>query len=348
MFNSTLTLNSTHKIDTDRVRLLTVTIGMLVVSIVIVILNVCCLTILAMDKKIKQKRFEMLTMCLSISDAAIGIISVTSRSRSLYLRSSGENVPHFCYFIEILLIATFLFSLLQTLWICIERYIATFPSLTNPCQKVSIIGMTVALYVLCFVLVLIYFLLYGNFWSTACNIQGILGQNRKHFLRIYQSTKLIIVIAIILTYSGVIFRVYRSWRRIQPLLGNTTLGRRQSRVFSISMTTAQTALSTQNQDANSQGHSSTNQRSVDKSKNKIRKTVKIAITLGLIILILLIATLPKVFVGLLVMNEPILTPEHLVAIQVVDISIYINPLLDPVIYVIRINSFRERFKFNLF
>ncbi|CAC5392375.1 unnamed protein product [Mytilus coruscus] len=346
IYTSTLTLNSTQEIDTDGIKILHLTIIVLSMSIVIAVLNISCLIILAKDKKLKEKRFEMLTICLSISDAAIGIISIALRSRTIYFRSTGENTPHFCYFFEILLIATFLFSLFQTLWICIERYIATFPTVTNPCQKMSIIGMTVALYVLCVVLVLIYFLIYGNFWSTACNIQGILGKHRKTFLRIYQSAKLIIVCAIVLTYAGVLFRVYKSWRRIQPQLGNAILVRQSFRRPPVTMTTVQTDFSTYNHDASSQGHSSTQLRSVGKSKNRVQKTMKMAITLGILILVLLIAALPKVIIGLLVMNEPSLTPEHLVGIQISDLFIYLNPLLDPIIYVLRIDTFRERLKFK--
>lgn len=351
VYNSTLNLNSTQEIDTDEIdtdgiKILHLTIIVLSISIVIAILNICCLIILAKDKKLKEKRFEMLTICLSISDAGIGIISIALRSRTIYFRLTGENTPHFCYFFTILLIATFLFSLLQTLWICIERFIATFPTVTNPCRKMSIIGMTVALYVICVGLVLIYFLIYGNFWSTACNIQGILGNYRKTFLRIYQSTKLIIVFVIVLTYSGVLFRVYKSWRRIQPQLGNTIHVRQAFRRSSVTMTTVQTDFSTYNNDNSSQGHSSTQLPRVGKSKTRVMKTMKMAITLGILILVLLIAALPKIVIGLIVMNEPSLTPAHLVGIQISDLFIYLNPLLDPIIYVLRIDTFRERLKFK--
>lgn len=103
------------------------------------VFNICCMVILCKDKKLKEKRFEMLVMCLSVSDSATGLVSAAFSAETIYTRLTLNNSPPFCYIGISMLNSTFLFSIIQNLWICIERLIATFPTVQNPCQKISIV-----------------------------------------------------------------------------------------------------------------------------------------------------------------------------------------------------------------
>ena len=144
------------------------TVIFLLISIGISILNISCLVVLAKEKKLKEKRFNTLTIFLSISDAATGLLSVAMSFHSIYYSLTGNGLAPFCVITISLILTTTLFSLLQTLWICVERLTVTFPTVQNPCLNVSIVFATIVIF--------ISFpanMAYGNIWSESCSVTSV-------------------------------------------------------------------------------------------------------------------------------------------------------------------------------
>ncbi|VDI52683.1 Hypothetical predicted protein [Mytilus galloprovincialis] len=80
--------------------------------------------------------------------------------------------------------------------------------------------------------------------------------------------------------------------------------------------------------------------SMQSSTHRVWKT---SVTLGLLVLVMLVSILPKVSIGLAMVNSR--NDVNLAkALGFADLFLFINPLLDPLIYVFRIPSFRKRLK----
>lgn len=321
---------------------LTPIIILLVCGLFISILNINCLIVLAKDKKLKEKRFDMLTVCLSFGDAATGLLLSGLSIQYINFELTGNGSPPFCFISLSLITSTVMFSLFQTLWICVERLLATFPTRSNSCRKISVFKMTMGIYLVCVAFVFTIYSFYSNIWSHSCKARIIFGQNRVTTLSIFQPIYLITVLAIIFTYTGVIVRIYKSWRRVHPHFSMANQDRRQSRLqLPTAISTVQSEYFTGDQNTTNAGHLSM-QRSVNHgTRNAMNRILKMAITLGFVILVLLLSVMPKVIIGLAVIGDPLNTNLN-AALEISDIFLFLNPLLDPFIYVLRIRSFRER------
>lgn len=343
-FDSSSLWNTTYVPPIEEGKSLTLVIILLVCGLFISILNINCLIVLAKDKKLKGKRFDMLTVCLSIGDAATGLLSSGFSIQYINFELTGNGSPPFCFIGLSLITSTLMFSLFQTLWICVERLLATFPTRTNPCRKISVFKMTMGIYFMCVVFVFTIYSFYSNIWSQSCKSRIIFGQNRVTTLSIFQPIYLITVLAIIFTYAGVIVRIYKSWRRVHPHFSMANQDRRQSSLpLPTAMSTVQSEYFTGDQNTSNAGSLSM-QRSADHgTKNGMNRILKMAITLGFVIVALFVSVMPKVIIGLAVIGDPLNTNLH-AALEISDIFLFLNPLLDPFIYVLRIRSFREHLR----
>ncbi|CAC5395435.1 HCAR1 [Mytilus coruscus] len=334
----------------------------MVLGMTIFILNFCCLVVLSKEKKLKQKRFYMLTIFLSVSDAATGLVLSASSFQAIYYILTGNGLPPYCFLSGILVTTTLLFSLLQTLWICLERLIATFPAHQNLCEKVAIVPTTVVFYLLCAAFVVPVNVIFGNFWSKSCSVVVIFGQNRITVLSIFQPLFLIIIIAVLIIYIVVILRVYKSWKQVHPCGTNN---RRQqteqdlstvtTQLHCISGTNSYVEHNTNNDNDNIDRLQSNSQQSqlassaqiatqlTGRTQSSTQRVWKTSVTLSLLVLVMLVSVVPKVSIGLAVVNSP--KDVNLAkALGIADLFLFINPLLDPLIYVFRIPSFRKRLK----
>ena len=195
------------------------TVIFLFISIGISILSISCLVVLAKEKKLKEKRFSTLTIFVSISDAATGLLTAVITFHSILYSLTGSGFAPFCVITISLIVTTILFSLLQTLWICVERLIATFPTVRNPCLNVSVVFATIVIFILCGCVSFQASIAYGNIWSESCSVPSVYGKTQIAILKIYQLIYLIIAVCIVATYIGVICRLYKSWKRIHPTVG---------------------------------------------------------------------------------------------------------------------------------
>ena len=179
---------------------------------------------------------------LSISDAATGLLSAVLSFHSIHYNLTGNSFAPFCVITISLIVTTILFSLLQTLWICVERLIATFPAVWNPCRKVSVVLVTIVIFILCGCVSFPASISCANIWSESCAVTSLYGNNWITILQIYQTVYLIIVVCIVVTYIGVICRLYKSWERVHPPVGTQMVLRRyiHTDISAISMSATQT------------------------------------------------------------------------------------------------------------
>jgi len=318
------------------------TVIFLFISIGISILNISCLVVLAKEKKLKEKRFNTLTIFLSISDAATGLLSAAMSFHSIYYRLTGNDFAPFCVITISLIVTTILFSLLQTLWICVERLIATFPTVRNPCPNVSVVFATIVIFILCGCVSIPANIAYGNIWSESCSVTSVYGKNQITKLKLYTPIYLIVVVCIVVTYIGVICRLYKSWKRVHPTVGSQLALRRYMNTDTsiMSMSATQTTGIT---DGNSNSEYGTTSAQYQRAQNGIKRIRKMTITLGLLIMVMLLSVLPNIIFGLVVIAHPFNVKAH-TALSVSNIFLFINPLFDPIIYVLRMRSFRQHLK----
>ncbi|VDH93227.1 Hypothetical predicted protein [Mytilus galloprovincialis] len=337
-------------------------VAFLVLGMTIFVSNVCCLVVLSKEKKLKQKRFYMLTIILSVSDAVTGLVLSASSFQAMYFTLTGNGLPPYCFMSGILLSTTLLFSLLQTLWICLERLLATSPAHQTLCEKVAIVPTTILLYLLCSAFVVPVNAIFGNFWSKSCIAVVMFGKNRITVLSIFRPLLVIVIIAILIIYIVVILRVYKSWKQVHP--NGTHIPRQPGQDLHTVRTQLQCTLRTNsyvdhnpNDDNDSIDVLQTNPQQRHRVANKAqgvsqltgstqssaRRVWKTSVTLGLLVLVMLVSVVPKVSIGLAVANSP--NDANLaIALGIADLFLFINPLLDPLIYVFRIPSFRKRLK----
>lgn len=94
-----------------------------------------------------------------------------------------------------------------------------------------------------------------------------------------------------------------------------------------------------NSELNTSGQSSSMPKSI--SNTGSRRFFKTVITLGILISILLMSMMPKIIHGFAAIRNP-LNEKLIRALTISDLILFLNPLLDPVVYVLRIRSFRQR------
>lgn len=162
-----LTSNSSFLItDRDDARLFA-TVIVAVLSFFVALFNIVCIAALLKSPKLQKSRFHFLTSCLSVGDSTTMIFVIVVLTNSV-LEMFDCNLPYLCSVCSSFIFCSVLFSLFQTLSICIERFIAT--SVTNKTPKIhvlsKILGMKklmVVFYAICFAYTMA--ILFGNGFS---------------------------------------------------------------------------------------------------------------------------------------------------------------------------------------
>jgi len=342
MFNSNITDVTVMPEYTKNTSVPVKTVIFLFISIGISILNISCLVVLAKERKLKEKRFNTLTIFLSISDAATGLLSAVMSFHSIHYNLTGNSLAPFCVITISLIVTTILFSLIQTLWIWVERLIATFPTVRNPCRNVLIVLLTIVIFILCGCVSFPASIACGNIWSESCAATSVYGKNWITILKIYLPIYLIIVVCIVVTYISVICRLYKSWKRVHPTIGAQLAVRpyMNTDINTISLSATQTTGIT---DSNSNSEYGTTSAKYQRTQSGMQRIWRMTITLGLLIMVMLLSVMPRIILGLLVIAHPFNMRVH-TALSVSDLFLFINPLFDPIIYVLRMRSFRQHLK----
>ncbi|CAC5416356.1 OLFR [Mytilus coruscus] len=107
-------------------------IGTAITPLCSAFLNIIFMVVLFRSHSLRNSRFHFLTLCLSIGDFLTMILTFALLLNSL-LEELKLHVHYLCRLLSLLVYCSVLFSLCQTLLICVERYLAT--SVTNNLRR---------------------------------------------------------------------------------------------------------------------------------------------------------------------------------------------------------------------
>lgn len=166
-------------------------IGTAITPLCSALLNIMCMVVLFRSHTLRNSRFHFLTLCLSIGDFLTMILTFI-----LLVNSSLEefrlHVKHLCRILSLLVYCSILFSLCQTLLICVERYLAT--SVTNNIRR-NVLAQKKYI-ILMFVLCVIYTnVLFGL--SSFSLQSGCIGNEYNYLYMIFSEVPLILLFIVI-------------------------------------------------------------------------------------------------------------------------------------------------------
>ena len=291
-----LTLNSSVMTNERDVMLFYVSICVAIVAFWIAVINAACITVLIKSPGLRKSQFHFLSLCLSIGDFATMFLVVVLLT-NVVLETFGLNLPYLCSITSSQVYCSVLFSMFQTLSICIERYCATSAQNANIriLSKYLVKKKLMAIiYVLCVVYTMA--ILFGSGLTIE---KGCIG-NKYSFSYMYLKEFPIFLLFIYITvlYVIIIFRL----RKIMNTL-----------------------------------HFVTQDVPISESRHSHRiKRLKLNIlTLGLIIIVLSVAVLPRIIIAI---SGPTKSGNY------GNIMLMIPPLLNPIIYILRFVEFRDMIK----
>ncbi|CAC5388896.1 unnamed protein product [Mytilus coruscus] len=344
MLSYTSKINATLESELESSAVLIVTIILIPICTAIFVLNVLALTVLSKSKKLKKNRFHRLTLYLSISDI-IASISSLFLITNLLLKLQDVHLPYICFGSTLVTSFTVLFSLVQVLFICFERLLATFSDTRvnkwNNVYGLLVFGSFVITAAYC---CLIHFG-FEDKSSNGCEMNSLFGKNLWKFQLSLGIVHLILFMVMLIVYGILVCRLRKryypskspKYSQTDSLSPTLTFFRR----FSI-------------------GNKSNNEKQLEEniltggrdnlicrlesnassvSNNRAKNFHKALHTLGIIISVMIVSNLLPGMVNLMsaittdVVSQDVLT--------YVNGLFLINPLCDPIIYVLRIKEFRS-------
>lgn len=264
-------------------------------------------------KKWSDKRFLCLALFLSISDAAMMVESIWHASIGGDVNAS-ESSHYQCTILSHLTSGTILFSLLQTLFICLERLNATFAT-SNIILKQLTSNLAVG----------IGFIITHVYVSLRCGVELFDSEGnsdkpkgcdptysfQREFLLFNEIPSLVFVTVITSCYIAIIVRMVKQHKKVPESDGLTDLQIQQKK---------QSAL-------------------------KMQRNV---VTLSCIVAITLCAVLPRCIYGLYFQSRPDTYTKVSSVHDVVNVFLLLNPLFDPFVYILRMKEVRDRLTFQCF
>lgn len=268
------------------------------IVIIMLLLHGCSIYTLRSSKEFRKNRFVVLALYLSLSDIALALEFIYHNILRLFDTQSMQSATfqYQCMMLTNLICRTVLWSLIQTLLICLERLNATFTTKKTILNHLTSNKSVILCFIVCHVSALLRFGIETISGPIACD-----PKNSAVPLILFSHDIPYISVFVLITscYAVVVYRITRKRAG--------TIGVRASQ-----STKADTI--------------------------RMRKNV---ITLGLIItLILLLILLRYIAIGLLYIGNGS-DINDILFIIFNNIFALLNPLLDPVIYVLRIKKYRD-------
>ncbi|CAG2198829.1 unnamed protein product [Mytilus edulis] len=143
----------------------------------------------------------------------------------------------------------------------------------------------------------------------------------------------------------IILRVYLSWKRVHPhpseirLQIQNSSSIRNRRESSLTRQPVQN-IPTRHCSNTSALSNSQGQYPIGNGRSISKRIWKTSVTLGMLVFIMLLSVLPKAVFGLTQVYKPYdfkLQND----VGIVDLFLFINPLMDPVVYTLRLSPFRK-------
>ncbi|CAC5364002.1 unnamed protein product [Mytilus coruscus] len=228
--------------------------------------------------------------------------------------NASESSHYQCTILSHLTPGTILFSLLQTLFICLERLNATF-AISNRILKQLTSNLSVGIG---FIITHVYVLL-------RCIVELLDGEGnsdkpkgcdptytfQKEFLLFNEIPNVVLVTVITSCYIAIIVRMVKQRKNLTEPEGLTDLQIKQNK----------------------------------KSALKMHRNV---VTLSCIVVITLCAILPRCIYGLYFQSRPDPYARVSSVHEAVNVILLLNPLFDPFVYILRMKEFRDRLKCHCF
>lgn len=278
-------------------------IFILIICTILLIVHVCSIIVLVKSKQISKNRFVSFALYLSLSDACM--MGEYIWHTMIQFHHDGSNkYLYMCMLVKHLIAGTVLFSLLQVLFICLERLNATIRTPSRILKSMTgdkAVG--IALF-LAHVYVLIRYFVDSSFGPMPCTAEYTI---QKSFLLYIDTPCFILVLLIVLCYIGVIIRIIGNQRKVGVSEGTTDL-----------------QLSQREQD-----------------KIRIRKNIT---TLSFIVVVTVCSILPRTIFGLYLQLSVEPCKGLLHVISATNALILLNPLCDPFIYIFRFKQYRDYLK----
>ncbi|CAC5422593.1 GNRHR [Mytilus coruscus] len=284
------------------------TIAAVLIASVLLSFHVCSIYVSVTSKELRKNRFLVLALYLSLSDSAVGLIYIYHGILNFL---NLENSAYFyqCMMLKHVACGTIIASLLQTLLICLERLNATFRTKRH---ILDIITNNVSV-LICFIVSLCFSLLRFGLETlkgpVPCESEQTLTPL---FVFSHDLPAVAIVLLIIIIYGIIVYRMVKQ----QKVVGVQTRG----------------VPADQSQ----------------KKKNNDLRMRRNVLTLGVIISVTVVGVLPRSLLGFYSFSEGI--SEKVTDLSMITNTVFmmLNPLLDPVIYVLRIKKYRELLRCKCF
>lgn len=274
----------------------------IVVGFMVVFIHSLSLFIFCKQKHFRKNNFICMVLRLSISDLlfAVGLIA---HSFTNYFSNGEIYFRYQCALLKDILGGTVIFSLFQTLQICLQQLSATFVTKKKILVFMTSFNSMLIGCCVCYVLAITRFCL-TNFPSPAlCNAFYFLTTM---FQLSVDAIGLLIVCFIFICYSCTIFRTYRYFK----------------------MTATESHVMTETQKAK-------REETIKRMKRNVR-------TVCIILLFMLVAYMPRMILFIVVnVTWSRYDPSMEVFLAYSNLLLFMNILLDPFVYILRFKSVRE-------
>ena len=272
---------------------------------VCLILNSISILILVTTTKLTKSRFKTLVVFLSLSDAATGAEFLTHVVLNSF-NYGQDSILYACLVLKHLIAGTVAFSLYQTLLICLDRLNATF---TVKSRFLRILTTTKAV-MASFTVIHLYTIIHlGYDLTEGPNICNVFTTAKLSFVLVLDIPVFVIIALITIVYSVIIMRIVQH----------------HNKIFNQNDMTAITIMNNRN-------------------TSSVRSMRRNVLTLGAIILITLAANVPRCVTASYILYSG-LHVRTSISLKISNHFLLLNPVLDPVIHVLRIREYRDRLKF---
>lgn len=280
-------------------------ISCLVVTCILLSFHGCSIYVSFTSKELQKNRFLLLALYLSLSDSVIGLGFIYISILNL-LNNQTVEYRYQCMFIKHFLSGAVISSLIQTLIICFERLNATYVPKLKILQILTSNKTVIICFVLCHIFAVTRFIIDALYGRMdPCHVKQT---THPVALFSHDAPAMIIVSFIVILYAIILARVKKQQHKIGI-------------------------------------QSSTVENQIGKRKLETHRMRRNNTTLGIIISVALLAVLPRSILVFYVYS--IGASDELMSLLWIANNIFMlfNPLLDPVIYVLRMKKYRQHLRF---
>jgi hypothetical protein len=302
------------------------------------VLNLLALVLLKRKRRLQESKFYCLLLGLSASDV-ISSMSCFILVGQVFLHVRNIKLPYICFGATMVISITITFSLIQVLFICLERLLATVSG-TNTNKWTGKFSLLYGITLLC---TTIYnacvFFSYGDVNSNSCRLRDIFhGSYRKYQFHM-TSVQFMLYCSVVTMYSIIIRRLQKRMKQVKVINDELALN---------TVVTITTRVGNESQEeTTSEDHRQPRSKELSEiqygSESRMIRFKKSILTVGVVILFVSLSSLPCVLTNMIsaITNGTVISPQLL---EFTNNLIFVNPLLDPIIYVLRIREFRHMLK----